>query len=68
MESVGTVNLNVQKEFMKILYKKKKITLQDISLTKQEGPKETHDEILAGEQMVVSNDTLDEESEVEFEA
>jgi hypothetical protein len=39
MESIGTVNINVQKKFMKLWYKKKKITLQDMSLSKQEGPK-----------------------------
>ena len=32
MESVGTVNFNVQKKFMKLWYKKKKITLHDICI------------------------------------
>jgi len=35
MESVGTLNINVQKKFLKLWYKKKKITLQDISIHKQ---------------------------------
>jgi len=35
MESVGTININVQKKFLKLSYKKKKITLQDISINKQ---------------------------------
>jgi len=35
MESVGTININVQKKFLKLWYKKKKITLQDISIHKQ---------------------------------
>ena len=35
MESVGTININVQKKFLKLWYKKKKITLQDISINKQ---------------------------------
>ncbi len=35
MESVGTVNINVQKKFMKLWYKKKKITLKDISIKTQ---------------------------------
>ena len=34
MESVGTININVQKKFLKLWYKKKKITLQDISINK----------------------------------
>jgi hypothetical protein len=40
MESVGTININVQKKFLKIWYKKKKITLQDVSLSKKDGPME----------------------------
>ena len=35
MEAVGTININVQKKFLKLWYKKKKITLQDISINKQ---------------------------------
>ena len=34
MESAGTININVQKKFLKLWYKKKKITLQDISINK----------------------------------
>jgi hypothetical protein len=41
------VNINVQKKFLKLWYKKKKITLQDTSLTKQEGPKGALEEVLA---------------------
>jgi hypothetical protein len=67
MDSIGTININVQNKFLKLWYKKKKITLQDISLIKQEGPKEAHEEVLAGKQIVVPNDTLDEESRVESE-
>jgi hypothetical protein len=48
MDSIGTININVQKKFMKLWYKKNKITLQDISLTKQEGPKVAHEEVLVG--------------------
>ena len=32
MESVGTVNFNVQNKFMKLWYKKKKITLHNFAL------------------------------------
>jgi hypothetical protein len=38
MESVGTVNINVKNKFLKIWYKKKKITLHDVSLSKKDGP------------------------------
>jgi hypothetical protein len=31
---VGTININVQKKFLKLWYKKKKITLQDVYLGK----------------------------------
>jgi len=41
MESVDTININVQKKFLKLWYKKKKITLQDISMSKQVESKET---------------------------
>jgi len=34
MESVGTININVQKKLPKLWYKKKKTTLQDISINK----------------------------------
>jgi len=35
MVSVGTININVQKKFLKLWYKKKKITLQYISINKK---------------------------------
>jgi hypothetical protein len=39
MDRVGTFNMNVKQKFLRLWYEKKKITLHDISLTKQEGPK-----------------------------
>jgi len=33
MESLGTINVNVQKKSLKLWYKKNKITLQDMSLS-----------------------------------
>lgn len=39
MQLVGTINLNVEKKFLNLWYKKRKVTLQDISLTTQEEPK-----------------------------
>jgi hypothetical protein len=65
MDLVGTVNINVKKKFLKLWYKKNKITFQDISITTQEGPKEAHKEELARELILVPHDTLDEESMVE---
>jgi hypothetical protein len=37
MNLVGIVNINVQNKFLKLWYKKKKVTLQDVSLSKTEG-------------------------------
>jgi uncharacterized protein Usg len=37
MESVGTININVQKKFLKLWYKKNKITLHDVSLVSKKG-------------------------------
>jgi hypothetical protein len=48
MESIGELNINVQKKSMKIWYKKRKITLQGESLSKQEGPKGPHEEVPIG--------------------
>jgi hypothetical protein len=39
LELVVMVNINVKKNFMKIWYKKKRITLQDISLMSNKGPR-----------------------------
>jgi hypothetical protein len=47
IESVGTININVQKSFLKLWYKKKKITLHDVSLSKKDGPMEASKEIIA---------------------
>ena len=40
MEVVDTLNINVQKEFLKLWYKRKKISLYDISINKQVESKE----------------------------
>jgi hypothetical protein len=47
IESVGTININVQKKFLKLWYKKKKITLRDVSLIKKDGPMEDSKEVIA---------------------
>jgi hypothetical protein len=47
IESVGTININVQKKFLKFWYKKNKFTLQDVSLSKKDGPMEAIKEFIA---------------------
>jgi len=70
MESMCTININVQKKFLKLWYKKKKITLQDISIHKQVESKEVEAEDVIGtdisddEQLMVDNQT---QTEVEAE-
>jgi len=67
LDGLGIVNINVQKKFLKLWYKKKKITLEDISLTKKEGPKGLAEEVLVGKQIPIPNDTSNEESRIESE-
>jgi hypothetical protein len=55
IDSVGNININVQKKFLKLWYKKKKIALQDVSLNKKYGPMEASKVVIV-------------ESEVESEA
>ena len=60
MDSIGIVNINLQKKFLKLWYKKKKITLQDISLFKQEN-------VSTRKLVVAPADTSEEDSMVESE-
>jgi hypothetical protein len=46
IESVGTININVKNKFLKLWYKKKKITLQDVSLSQKDGPIEASKEVI----------------------
>jgi hypothetical protein len=46
IESVGTININVKKKFLNLWYKKNKITLQDLSLNKKDGPVEVNKEVI----------------------
>jgi hypothetical protein len=57
MDSVGIVNINVQNKFLKLWYEKKKITLQDLPLTKQDRPKGVPEEVLVKKQIAVFHDT-----------
>ena len=61
MTSVGTINLNIEKKFLKLWYKKKKVTLQDISLSQLVASKVVHDVVYAGTLEVIPIDTSDDE-------
>ena len=63
-QPVGTINLIIEKKFLKLWYKKKKVTLQYISLTSQEVPKEEPKETSTGTLEVIPIDTSDDESMV----
>jgi hypothetical protein len=51
---------------LELWYKKKKITLYDISLTKQEGPKGAHEELFVGRIILIPTNTSNEESETKL--
>ena len=65
MDSIGTINLNVQKKFLNLWYKKKKVTLQDISLTTQAEPKGEPTDTSTGTLEVIPIDTSDDDYMVE---
>ena len=64
MDSIGTININVQKKFLKLWYKKKKVTLQNISLATQAEPKGEPTNTSTGTLEVIPIDTSDDESMV----
>ena len=66
MDSVGIVNLNVQKKFLKLWYKKKKITLQNIFLSKSTEPKGVDDVVSTRTWEVTPIHTLDDESMITY--
>jgi len=53
MELVGIMNINVQKKFLNLWYKKNKFTLQDISLTKKKGTKMELEGFIVGELIII---------------
>ena len=57
MDSIGTININVQKKFPKLWYKKKKVTLQDIPLSQLVASKVVHDIVSVGTLEVIPIDT-----------
>jgi hypothetical protein len=46
MKTNGIVNMNVEKNFVKLWYKKNKIAFQDVSLNRKEGPMGESKEII----------------------
>ena len=66
MKSVGTININAKKKFLKLWYKKTKITLQDISLSKLGKPKGVSDAVSTGNLEVIPIDTSNDESMVTY--
>jgi hypothetical protein len=46
IESVGAININVQKKFLNLWCNKNKITLQDVSLSKKYGPTKASKEVI----------------------
>jgi hypothetical protein len=62
IDLIGIVNINVKKKFMKIWYKKNKVTLQNISSSKCQGKKVAHEEELVGKLIILPMDTSNDES------
>jgi hypothetical protein len=63
IESVGTININVQKKFLNIWYKKKKITLQDVSLSKKDGPMEASKEVIVESEVESKAESIEGDEE-----
>ena len=64
MQSVGTININVENKFVNLWYKKKEITLQDMSLIPQRETEKEQDEVFVGEP-IAAGDISNDESMVE---
>ena len=64
MQLVGIININIEKKFLKLSYKKKKVTLHDISLTTLEDPKGEPTNTSTGTLEVIPIETSDDESMV----
>ena len=61
---MGTININAENKFLKLWYKKTKITLQDISLSKPVELKGVHDAVSTGNLEVIPIDTSNDQSMV----
>jgi hypothetical protein len=46
MATIGTMNINVEKKFVKLWYKKNKFTLKDVSLSKKQRPTGASKEVI----------------------
>ena len=66
MDSIGTINISVEKKVLNLCYRKKKVSLQDISLTpKQEQSWMENEEGSIGELAIVPTHTSDKVFEVQ---
>jgi hypothetical protein len=63
IKSMGTININVKNNFLNLWYKKNKITLQDVSLSKKDGPMEASKEGIS--ESKVESDTKSMEGDEE---
>ena len=66
MQLVGTIKINVEKKFLKLWYKKTKITLQDMSRIPQKETKKVQDGVFVGEP-TAADEKSEDESMVESE-
>ena len=64
MQSVGTINPKIEKKFLKLWYKKKKVTLQEIFLSQLAASKAEHDVVSTGTLEVIPIHTSDNVSMV----
>jgi hypothetical protein len=60
MDSLDMVSISVENKFMKLSYKRKKVTLKDISLIKQQNLKETLKEFIAWKLIAKTANTSNE--------
>ena len=66
MKSMGTININLEKKFLKLWYKKKKVRLQDISLSQLVAPNVVHDAVYIRTLEMIRLDALDDESMITY--
>ena len=66
MESISIFTINVEKKFLKLWYKKNKITFQYIFHSQKQGEKMAYEEVFEGKLIVVPSTTSNEEYEVEL--
>jgi hypothetical protein len=63
IESMHTINVNVKNIFLKLWYKKNKITLQDVSLNKKYGPMEASKEVIVKSEVELEAEPIEGDEE-----